>query len=67
MSADDAQLASATTDAHGPQETEQIQHAYDDSLQTSVAEVWYLKEMTFRPGPELPPKRYKIITQNFNG
>lgn len=38
-----------------------------DDMQTSVEEVWYLKEIMFKPEPDSPPKRLKIITQNFNG
>ncbi|KAI0763313.1 hypothetical protein BD413DRAFT_484478 [Trametes elegans] len=39
----------------------------DENIQTSLEEVWYLKEISFKPDPEGPPRRYKIITQNFNG
>lgn len=42
----------------------------DTSIQNSVEEVWYLKEITFKYPPTSPdavPKRVKIITQNFNG
>ena len=39
----------------------------DQNLQSSIEEVWYLKEISFRPDPEAAPKRFKIITQNFNG
>ncbi len=39
----------------------------DPNFQSSIEEVWYLKEITFRPNPHTPPRRFKIITQNFNG
>ncbi len=38
-----------------------------DNLQASIEEIWYLKEISFRPVPEAAPRLYKIITQNFNG
>ncbi|KIP11011.1 hypothetical protein PHLGIDRAFT_125140 [Phlebiopsis gigantea 11061_1 CR5-6] len=38
-----------------------------DNDHASLEEVWYLKEILFRPGPEVPPRRFKIITQNYNG
>lgn len=38
-----------------------------DEDRTSLEEVWYLKDIQFRPDPDAPPKRFKIITQNFNG
>ena len=38
-----------------------------NDVQASVEEVWYLKEIVFKPKPDSPPKRFKIITQNFNG
>ncbi|KAJ2968614.1 hypothetical protein NUW54_g13165 [Trametes sanguinea] len=41
--------------------------ASPNSVQTSLEEVWYLKEIQFKPDPNGPPRRYKIITQNFNG
>ncbi len=46
---------------HGEQRGE---HNTQASLEE---EVWYLKDITFRPDPAAPPKRYKIITQNYNG
>lgn len=39
----------------------------ESSLKASLEEVWYLKDISFRPEPNAPPKRLKIITQNFNG
>jgi len=36
------------------------------SIQSSQAEVWYLKDILFGP-PGEEKKEYKIITQNFNG
>ncbi|OBZ72147.1 Protein FAM63A [Grifola frondosa] len=38
-----------------------------DHVQTPVEEVWYLKDIYFRPEPDTPPKHFKIVTQNFNG
>jgi ubiquitin carboxyl-terminal hydrolase MINDY-1/2 len=35
------------------------------TVQSSIAEVWYLKSITFGFGES--KKQYKIITQNFNG
>ncbi|CDO75104.1 hypothetical protein BN946_scf185010.g29 [Trametes cinnabarina] len=44
------------------------QHAApNDGLQASLEEIWYLKEISFKPHPNGPPRRYKIITQNYNG
>lgn len=37
------------------------------SVQESLEELWYLKDITFRPEPDSPPKPFKIITQNLNG
>ncbi|KAF7789771.1 hypothetical protein EIP86_000717 [Pleurotus ostreatoroseus] len=39
----------------------------DADVRASMEEVWYLKDISFRPDPAGPPKRFKIITQNFNG
>ncbi|CAL1715859.1 unnamed protein product [Somion occarium] len=39
----------------------------DASVQASIEEVWYLKEITFKFDRDAPPRRVKIITQNFNG
>jgi hypothetical protein len=36
------------------------------SVQSSQAEVWYLKDILFG-APNEEKKQYKIITQNFNG
>ena len=36
-------------------------------LQASMEEIWYLKEISFRPVPEAAPRLYKIVTQNYNG
>ena len=38
-----------------------------ENLQASLEEIWYLKEISFRPVPEAAPRLYKILTQNFNG
>ena len=38
-----------------------------DEAQQSLEEVWYLKDIEFRPDPAAQPKRFKIVTQNFNG
>ncbi|PIL32413.1 hypothetical protein GSI_05659 [Ganoderma sinense ZZ0214-1] len=38
-----------------------------ENLQASMEEIWYLKEISFRPIPEAAPRMYKIITQNYNG
>jgi hypothetical protein len=35
------------------------------TVQSSIAEVWYLKNITFGLGGN--KRQYKIITQNFNG
>ncbi|KAI0636296.1 hypothetical protein C8Q77DRAFT_1102878 [Trametes polyzona] len=43
------------------------EHASREGVQTSLEEVWYLKEISFKPDPNGPPRRYKIITQNYNG
>ncbi|EJF59158.1 hypothetical protein DICSQDRAFT_89628 [Dichomitus squalens LYAD-421 SS1] len=40
---------------------------HDENIQASIEEIWYLKEISFRPVPEAAPRMYKIITQNFNG
>ncbi|KAI0069801.1 DUF544-domain-containing protein [Panus rudis PR-1116 ss-1] len=37
------------------------------SVQTSLEEVWYLKDITFKPDSDAEPKQLKIVTQNFNG
>ncbi|KAI9001490.1 hypothetical protein BD414DRAFT_474815 [Trametes punicea] len=50
-----------------PVEAFNTQHASNDSVQTSLEEVWYLKEISFKPDPSAAPRRYKIITQNYNG
>ena len=39
----------------------------DADVRASMEEVWYLKDISFRPDPAGPPKLFKIITQNFNG
>ena len=39
----------------------------DENLQASIEEIWYLKEISFRPVPEAAPRMYKIVTQNYNG
>ncbi len=39
----------------------------NENFQSSIEEVWYLKEISFRHVAGSTPKRYKIITQNFNG
>ncbi|KAI0750138.1 hypothetical protein C8Q80DRAFT_1100614 [Daedaleopsis nitida] len=60
-----SQETPATT--HDSQAT-QIQTAQsNENLQSSIEEIWYLKEISYRPDPESSPRRYKIITQNFNG
>ena len=46
--------------------TEQTNHD-TNRTQQSVEEVWYLKEIHFRPDSSAPSKRFKIVTQNFNG
>ncbi|EKM57873.1 uncharacterized protein PHACADRAFT_116301 [Phanerochaete carnosa HHB-10118-sp] len=38
-----------------------------NGTQQSIEEVWYLKEIHFKPDPDAPPRRFKIVTQNFNG
>ncbi|KAI0363849.1 hypothetical protein BV20DRAFT_82199 [Pilatotrama ljubarskyi] len=43
------------------------QPSSNDSVQTSLEEVWYLKEISFKSDVDGPPRRYKIITQNYNG
>ncbi|EMD33380.1 hypothetical protein CERSUDRAFT_117993 [Gelatoporia subvermispora B] len=40
---------------------------HEHSVETSMHEVWYLKEISFQPEPEAPTRRVKIVTQNFNG
>ncbi|THH01689.1 hypothetical protein EW026_g1054 [Hermanssonia centrifuga] len=37
------------------------------SVQASLKEVWYLKEISFRSTPDSAPRRFRVITQNFNG
>ncbi|KAH9918906.1 uncharacterized protein BXZ73DRAFT_52668 [Epithele typhae] len=39
----------------------------NEVIQESIEEIWYLKEISFRPTPTAEPRKYKIITQNFNG
>ncbi|KAH9847811.1 hypothetical protein C2E23DRAFT_740799 [Lenzites betulinus] len=41
--------------------------AANESIQESLEEIWYLKEISFKPDADVPPRRYKIITQNYNG
>ncbi|KAI0050533.1 DUF544-domain-containing protein [Auriscalpium vulgare] len=38
-----------------------------NALHASHEEVWYLKEIAFTSGEHAQPKRYKVITQNYNG
>ena len=40
---------------------------HTESILESIDEVWYLKEISFRPTPTSEPRKYKIITQNNNG
>jgi hypothetical protein len=47
--------------------SEHDSHQETDEAQRSLEEVWYLKDITFRPEPDAQPKRFKIVTQNFNG
>ena len=46
---------------------EETETRNDENIQASIEEIWYLKEISFRPVPEAAPRMYKIITQNFNG
>ena len=39
----------------------------NESIRESIEEIWYLKEISFRPTPESESRPYKIITQNQNG
>lgn len=39
----------------------------EPSLQTSLEEEWFLKDISFTSEPGAPSQRVKIITQNFNG
>lgn len=55
----------ATTCYRVPTMSEQPQPTND--VQASVEEVWYLKDISFKPDPAGPSKKFKIITQNFNG
>ncbi|KAI0064938.1 hypothetical protein BV25DRAFT_1822712 [Artomyces pyxidatus] len=48
-----------------PQESAPVSQPDRSGLQSSKEDVWYLKEVTFTAGGQ--PRRYKIITQNFNG
>ena len=41
--------------------------AQRDDIRASLEELWYLKEISFRPDPAGPPKKFKVITQNYNG
>lgn len=43
------------------------EHASSDNVKESIEEIWYLKEISYKPDVDGPPRRYKIITQNFNG
>ena len=45
----------------------QEDHETTEQIRESVEEVWYLKEVSFRPTPESEPRKCKIITQNMNG
>ena len=54
--------ASAPTEAAATDTTQQ-----DQDIRASLEEVWYLKEISFRPDPAGPQKKFKIITQNYNG
>ena len=58
--AEQAQVADAVP-------TVEAQQTQNDDIQTSLEEVWYLKEVSFKPVADEPPRRYKVITQNFNG
>ena len=49
------------------QQPHQQQQAQNDELRASLEETWYLKEISFRPNPDAAPKKFKIITQNYNG
>ena len=61
MSADDANEASLSS----PNEVDLASH--NDNLRESREELWYLKEVSFRPSPDAQPRTLKIITQNYNG
>ena len=50
-----------------PTDTRQSRNASHESIQSSLEEVWYLKEISFKADKDAPFRRYKIITQNFNG
>ncbi|KAI0346250.1 hypothetical protein BDW22DRAFT_1405162 [Trametopsis cervina] len=39
----------------------------EENLRASVEEIWYLKDITFKPKGSDVAKRFKIVTQNFNG
>ncbi|KAI0667950.1 hypothetical protein C8Q78DRAFT_1071657 [Trametes maxima] len=43
------------------------QQAPNGEMHASLEEVWYLKEISFKPTTDGPPRRYKVITQNYNG
>ncbi|OSC96954.1 hypothetical protein PYCCODRAFT_1420247 [Trametes coccinea BRFM310] len=59
-----AQQPSELTASHPAQHAAFESH---NSVQTSLEEVWYLKEIQFKPDPSGPSRKYKIVTQNFNG
>ncbi|KAH9838654.1 uncharacterized protein C8Q71DRAFT_752338 [Rhodofomes roseus] len=44
-----------------------VSHQSQDNLRESMEELWYLKEISFRPSPDTEPRTLKIITQNYNG
>lgn len=61
---DDVRPPEHTPQDNAPREEQRGEHNAQASMEE---EVWYLKDITFRPDPAAPPKRFKIITQNFNG
>lgn len=62
------QLAASSSQQLAPSTSQQSEE--EASIQNSIEEQWYLKEITFKHPPNSPdavPKRVKIVTQNFNG
>ncbi|KAM5544808.1 hypothetical protein V8D89_001706 [Ganoderma adspersum] len=62
-SVSDSEIEEARRTAPRPEEEARS----DENLQASIEEIWYLKEISFRPVPEAAPRMYKIVTQNYNG
>ncbi|KAI0833858.1 hypothetical protein BC628DRAFT_1345803 [Trametes gibbosa] len=60
-------MSEQTLPSNGHIPSPSVDHSSNSSVQISLEEIWYLKEVSFRQDIDSPPRRYKIITQNYNG